>query len=152
MRIRTSIELILNSLTNRDNSVGILIDYGLNDLMIGSGAHQWVPGDLSLGGKAAGVKLTAHLHLVPRSRMRGAIPPLPNTPSWRGAQLKHRDNFTFTFYTYYFAHFEYPVFGLGKVDRWNPIRTSAIQSRSRPMRFLPFPDHEKGAPWQEISK
>jgi hypothetical protein len=26
--------------------------------------------------------------------MRGAIPPLPNTPSWRGAQLqrKHRDN------------------------------------------------------------
>jgi hypothetical protein len=24
--------------------------------------------------------------------MRGAIPPLSNTPSWRGAQLKHRDN------------------------------------------------------------
>jgi hypothetical protein len=23
------------------------------------------------------------------------IPPLPNTPPWRGAQLKHRDNFTF---------------------------------------------------------
>jgi len=22
----------------------------------------------------------------------------PNTPSWRGAQLKHRDNFTFSFY------------------------------------------------------
>jgi hypothetical protein len=30
--------------------------------------------------------------------MSGVIPPLPNTPSWRGAQLKHRDNFTFTFY------------------------------------------------------
>jgi len=29
--------------------------------------------------------------------MRGAIPAYPNTPSWRGAQLKHRDNFTFTF-------------------------------------------------------
>jgi hypothetical protein len=29
--------------------------------------------------------------------MSEAIPPLPNTPSWRGAQLKHRDNFTFTF-------------------------------------------------------
>jgi hypothetical protein len=29
--------------------------------------------------------------------MGGAIPPLSNTPSWRGAQLKHRDNFTFTF-------------------------------------------------------
>jgi hypothetical protein len=26
--------------------------------------------------------------------MRGTIPPLPNTPLWRGAQLKHRDNFT----------------------------------------------------------
>jgi len=29
--------------------------------------------------------------------MHGDIPPLPNTPSWRGAYLKHRDNFTFTF-------------------------------------------------------
>jgi hypothetical protein len=28
------------------------------------------------------------------------------------------------------------VFGLVKVDLWNPIRTSAIKSRSRPMRFL----------------
>jgi hypothetical protein len=29
--------------------------------------------------------------------MRGAIPSLPNTSSWSGAQLqkKHRDNFTF---------------------------------------------------------
>jgi hypothetical protein len=43
------------------------------------------------------VKLTTHLHLVPSSRMRGAIPPLSNMPSWRGALLKHRDNFTFTF-------------------------------------------------------
>jgi len=25
--------------------------------------------------------------------MRGAIPPLPNAPQWRGAQLKHRDIF-----------------------------------------------------------
>jgi hypothetical protein len=29
--------------------------------------------------------------------MSGAIPPFPNTPSWRGAQLKKaQDNFTFT--------------------------------------------------------
>jgi len=28
--------------------------------------------------------------------MSGAIPPLPNTPSWRGTQFKkHRDKFTF---------------------------------------------------------
>jgi len=31
---------------------------------------------------------------VLRSRMNGAIPPFPNTPSWRGAQLKQRYNFT----------------------------------------------------------
>jgi hypothetical protein len=46
---------------------------------------KWVPGALSLGVKRRGVKLNTHLHLVPRSRMRGAIPPLPNKPSWRGA-------------------------------------------------------------------
>jgi hypothetical protein len=38
------------------------------------------------------------------------------------------------------------VFGMEKVDRWNPIRTSAIQSRSRPMRFLGFSNYERGAP------
>jgi len=27
--------------------------------------------------------------------MRGAISPLPNTPSWLGAQLKDRGNFSF---------------------------------------------------------
>jgi hypothetical protein len=34
------------------------------------------------------------------------------------------------------------VFGLEKVDRWNPIRTSALQSRFRLMRFLGFSSHE----------
>jgi hypothetical protein len=38
------------------------------------------------------------------------------------------------------------------VDLWNPIRASTIQSRSHPMWFLGFPNHEKGAPKQEISK
>jgi len=34
--------------------------------------------------------------------MRGAIPPLPDTPLWRGAQLKkHRDDFTFTERSFY---------------------------------------------------
>jgi hypothetical protein len=32
--------------------------------------------------------------------MSGAIIPLPNTPSWRGAPLKNRDNFTFYIYIY----------------------------------------------------
>jgi len=31
--------------------------------------------------------------------MSEAIPPLPNTPSWSDAQLKHRYKFTFTFKT-----------------------------------------------------
>jgi len=44
------------------------------------------------------------------------------------------------------------VFRLEKVDRWNPIRTSAIQSRSCPLQFLGFSNHEKGAPRQEIFK
>jgi hypothetical protein len=44
------------------------------------------------------------------------------------------------------------VFGMEKVDGWNTIRTSAIQSRSPPMRFFGFSNHEKGAPRQEISK
>jgi hypothetical protein len=44
------------------------------------------------------------------------------------------------------------VFGLEKVDRWNPIRTSVIQSRSHSMRFMGFSNYEKGAPWQEVSK
>jgi hypothetical protein len=59
---------------------------------------QWVPGALFLGLKLLGreadhsppscaeVKEWVGLHLHS-----------PNTPSWRGAQLKHRDNFTFTF-------------------------------------------------------
>jgi hypothetical protein len=29
--------------------------------------------------------------------MCGAMPPLPDTPSWRGAQKKDKGNFTFTF-------------------------------------------------------
>jgi hypothetical protein len=35
---------------------------------------QWLPGSLSLGLKRPGGTLTNHLHLVPRSRIHGAIP------------------------------------------------------------------------------
>jgi hypothetical protein len=31
----------------------------------------------------------------------GAIPPHPNTPSWCGTQLKHRDDFTFTCFLFF---------------------------------------------------
>jgi hypothetical protein len=48
------------------------------------------------GVKRPAVKLTTHLHLVPRSRMHGAVPTFPNMHSWCSTQLKQRDNFTFT--------------------------------------------------------
>jgi hypothetical protein len=44
------------------------------------------------------------------------------------------------------------VFSLEKGDQWDPIRTSAIQSRSQPMRFVGFSNYEKVALSQEISK
>jgi hypothetical protein len=59
---------------------------------------QWVPWALSLGESGWGMKLTTHLHLVPRSKMYAVIPPFPSMPSWHGDQLKHRDNFTFYLY------------------------------------------------------
>jgi len=59
---------------------------------------QWISGALTLGVKRPGREAD---HSLPSSaevkRMRGDIPPLPNTPSWHGAQLKkHKDNVTFT--------------------------------------------------------
>jgi hypothetical protein len=41
------------------------------------------------------VKLTTHLHLVPRSRMRGAILPLPQYVFMALCLVKHRDKSTF---------------------------------------------------------
>jgi hypothetical protein len=37
--------------------------------------------------------------------MRGAIPPLPSTPSWRGAELKHMDYITLLYFTVNKNHF-----------------------------------------------
>jgi hypothetical protein len=58
---------------------------------------RWVTGALSLGVKRSGREAD---HSPPSSaevKKREAIHPFPNMPSWRGAQLKHRDNFTCTF-------------------------------------------------------
>jgi hypothetical protein len=54
-----------------------------------------------------GVKLITHLHLVPRSRMRGAIPSLPQYVfmTWCSVKkIQRRDKFTFTFINS-FKHF-----------------------------------------------
>jgi hypothetical protein len=60
---------------------------------------QWVTGALSLGVKRPGREAN---HSLPSSAKVKECVELylhsPNTPSWRGAQLKHKDNFSFTFY------------------------------------------------------
>jgi hypothetical protein len=43
------------------------------------------------------VTLTTHLQLVPRLRMSGAIPPLPQYVFMTWCLLKHRDSFNLTF-------------------------------------------------------
>jgi hypothetical protein len=57
---------------------------------------QWVPGALSLGVKRPGREAD---HSPPSSAEVKEWVELylhfPNMPSWHGAQLKHRDNFTF---------------------------------------------------------
>jgi hypothetical protein len=59
---------------------------------------QWVPGAPSLGLSGQVVKLTTHIHPMPRSRMRGAIPPLPQYAFMAWCSVKHRENFTFYLY------------------------------------------------------
>lgn len=41
------------------------------------------------------MKLATHVHLVPRLRMRGVLPP-PLTSTWPGALLNTIDSFTFS--------------------------------------------------------
>jgi hypothetical protein len=63
---------------------------------------QWVPGDLSFGVKRTGREAD---HPRPTSAEVKEWVELylhsPNTPSWRGAQLKHKDNFTLYIYIYF---------------------------------------------------
>jgi hypothetical protein len=68
----------------------------------GSGAHpasypMGTRGSFPGGKSGRYVKLTTHLHLVPKSRIRGAIPPLPQHVCMAWCLVKHKDNFTFTF-------------------------------------------------------
>jgi hypothetical protein len=103
----------------RDNAVGIATSYGL----VGRGVGVRVPvgarcvsfprrpvrfwGPLGLVSSeylglfprrqsGRGLKLTTHLQLFPRSRVRGSIHPLHYTSLWRIAYLvKYRDNFSY---------------------------------------------------------
>jgi hypothetical protein len=107
---------------SRDSSVGIALGYGLDDqgsrvrflagagnfslhhrVQNGSGAH---PPSYPMGTRCSfpGVKRPGREadHSPPSSAEVKEWAELylhfPNTPSWRGAQLKHRDNFTFMQY------------------------------------------------------
>jgi hypothetical protein len=107
---------------SRGSSVGIALGYGMDDrssrvrfpaetgnfslhhrVQNGSVATQphiqWVPGALSLGVKQPG-READHSSLSTAEVKEGVELYLhsPNTPPWCGADLKHRDNFTFTFY------------------------------------------------------
>jgi hypothetical protein len=55
-------------------------------------SRQWVPGALSPGVKRQ--EREAHLHLVPRSRKRGFIHPLPPYAFSTQCLVKHKDSFT----------------------------------------------------------
>jgi hypothetical protein len=81
---------------------------------------RWAPGIISQGLSGKGVKLTAHLQLMPRSRTLESIHPLSHTSSWHSAQLvKYRDIFTiffllssrpFRFYTILLFILHFPLF------------------------------------------
>jgi hypothetical protein len=58
---------------------------------------QWVPWALSLRVKLPGCEAYQSPPSKAEVKIRGDVSPFPKTPSWRGAQLKPRDNFTFTF-------------------------------------------------------
>jgi hypothetical protein len=64
---------------------------------------QCAPGDLSLGVKRPGHEAENSRPLVSMLRKRGFITPLPNTPSWSGAQLKEKHGNNFTFYLFYYT-------------------------------------------------
>jgi hypothetical protein len=75
-----------------------------------------ITGALSLGQIGRGVKLTTHFQLLPRSRKRGSMHPLPHTPSRRSALLvNHRDNFTFLTFTIFHQGTPYTL----QMFRWN---------------------------------
>jgi len=116
--------LIVISIKSRDSSPGIALGYGLDDRgsqpppggweFFSSPSRPkrfWGPprllsngyqGLFTRGWSGRGAKLTTHLHLLPRSKISGTIPPLPQYVfmAWCSVQKKHRK---FTFVFIYFA-------------------------------------------------
>jgi hypothetical protein len=66
---------------------------------------QWVPGAFFPWGQSGrGVKLTTHVHLVPRSKNAWSYTSTPQYAFRAWCLVKHRDNFTFTSYAHAGAH------------------------------------------------
>jgi hypothetical protein len=146
--------LILNIIRvgSRVSVVGIATGYGLDDgvveILVGRSCADlfWGPPNLVFNGyrgffprgwSERVVKLTTHLHPVPRSRKYGCIHPLPYTPSWRSVKLvKHRDNFTFSHFTirmqYYsrvYIKFKYSV-KIGNINRFESLSIADMKHTS----------------------
>jgi hypothetical protein len=72
-----------------DSLQGDRWDSSRHRVQTGSGAHSSSSpvgiGTLNAGAKRPGRKANHSRHVVPRLRMHGAIPALPNMSSWRGA-------------------------------------------------------------------
>jgi hypothetical protein len=66
---------------------------------------QWVPEAISLGVKWPGVKLTTHLHPVPRSKNAWRYTSTPQYAFMAWCLVKHRNYCTFTFYYYYYYYY-----------------------------------------------
>jgi hypothetical protein len=54
---------------------------------------QWIPKDLSAGSTGLSVKLTTHLTVMRRSRIRGTVPTLPPYVFIAWFEIKYRDRF-----------------------------------------------------------
>jgi hypothetical protein len=57
------------------------------------GSYPYGTWSFCLGSRGCSAKLATHIHLVPRSRMCGALPPL--SPILCGVVFKYRGNYTF---------------------------------------------------------
>jgi hypothetical protein len=145
--------ILIIFIQSRDSAVDIAIGYGLDGRGVGdrvqvgsrilSFPHRperfWGPLSLLSNGYKGlfplrGVKLTTHLQLLPRSRIRGSIlvHTLPHTPSWRSAQLiKHRDNITFTV-----THIS-TIMARGNVVGWGTVTSRNVAS-SIPDKIIGF--------------
>jgi len=99
----SSVSIVIRLHTGRLSSISGKEGGGVISLhhrvQTGSGVH---PAFYPMGTWALppGVKLTTHLQLLPRLRMCGAIPPTPNTSSWRSISLRIGTTLPLPLYAY----------------------------------------------------